>query len=139
MPMDTSAAALAAMLTAGGPEGREAAYATIEAAVRGSGARGEERERAVALAVACARPLIVSVLHAPAAKVAEEEWLRAALLLSEMTKMDMVAVVAETLRKDDAGLMPFFSIWTTPGTVYAAVLAKDPGAVRAAPGAVKHP
>jgi hypothetical protein len=121
--LETELHLLAAALAQGSAAERERVYRTLETS---NAAGGEDRERARAVAIACARPLMVSVLHAPASRIGEAEWLRAAVLLSEMTKMDMVAVVAETLQKDDAGLMPFFSVWTTPGTVYAAVLAKEP-------------
>ena len=123
--MDASAQeALAVALAEGGAEERERAYATIEAAV--GGLHGSGKGYAAALAEACARPLVVSILCAPASKIAEKEWLRAALLLSEMAKVDPLAVTAATLRKDNAGTMPFFSIFSAPDTVFAAMLAKDP-------------
>ena len=64
------AARLAATFAEGTAEEREAAYAAIEAAVRAApsdaskGGGGYKRSQAVALAVACVRPLIADVLCA---------------------------------------------------------------------------
>jgi len=123
---DGEAARLAAALAAGTAEEREAAYANIEtAATLSGGAQGE----AVALVVACVKPLIVSVLLAPAAKIGQEEWTRASLLLYTMSKVnqcrDMVAVVAEANRNDENGFPLYLNTWTSKTNILAVVLAKD--------------
>ena len=111
--------AVAAALAGDGAEQRAAAYAAIEAAVR---------DRGTSFVVACAQPLIVSVLCAPASKVGAEEWRRASLLLYEMVNVDDMAVSAEMMRPDDAGHLHLFKVWTEPGTVFAEMLAKEPSA-----------
>ena len=78
------ASAIAAALADGTAAERECAYAAIESAVRGASAeRGAsvEKDEAVALAVACVKPLVVSVLCAPATKIAQPEYLRALVLI----------------------------------------------------------
>jgi hypothetical protein len=118
-----------AALAQGGAEERERAYATIEGAVRAAPASSDSgKGQAIALAVACVRPLVESVLCAPASKVGEAEYRRAAVLLYEMCKVDMVAVVAETYRKDDEGVILWIKTYTAPDTVFAAMVAKDPRA-----------
>ena len=79
-PSEAPPRIIAAALAEGEAEEREAAYATMLSAVRGSGGK----EQAVALAAACAKPLIVSVLCAPASRIAATEWRRASLLLYEL-------------------------------------------------------
>ena len=112
---------IGAALAEGTAEEREAAYATIEGAVRGGGSE------AVSLAVACAKLLVESVLCAPATKVGEAEAVRASLLLYEAAKVDMIAVSAELSRKNDQGKVLINTTWTAPDTVLAAMLAKAPG------------
>jgi hypothetical protein len=121
-------ARLAAALASGSREEREAAYATIEGVVRGAASTPGEsnKPQALALAVACARPLVVSVLSASASDVGRDEYIRASVLLREMTKLDMVAVCAEMWRKDDEDSMPFIGLWTSKDTCFAAMLAKGP-------------
>jgi hypothetical protein len=79
--MDAPSQTIASALAEGGPEEREAAYAAIEDTVRAAPPSGGGREQAIALAVACVKPLIMSVLCAPASRVAVAEWRRAAVLL----------------------------------------------------------
>eukprot|EP01043_Picozoa_sp_COSAG02_P068075 COSAG02_NODE_11171_length_1777_cov_2.868892_1_plen_409_part_00 len=123
----------------GSAEEREAAYVEIEDAVRvacslpsGSGGNRHDAEdaqaEAVALVVGCVQPLIAEVLCASAAKVGWDEHVRAALLLFEMYKADLVAVCVELWRKDDAGAIPFCSIFVAPApdNAHHAMLAKDP-------------
>ena len=92
--MDAEAAArpLSLALAQGTDEERAEAYATIEAAAR---------DGAVALLVACVKPLI-SLLCAPASRVGVAEWRRACLLLYAMAPVD-IAVAAEMVRKDADG------------------------------------
>ncbi len=116
-----------AALAEGGAEARDAAYGKIEAAVRtASTAHDGGKEEAVAFVIACVKPLIVSVLCAPASRVDEAEWVRASVLLYEMCKADMVMVCAETHRKTAAGIPLYFSIFAAPDTVFANTLAKEP-------------
>eukprot|EP01052_Picozoa_sp_SAG31_P059831 SAG31_NODE_19079_length_612_cov_1.964912_1_plen_108_part_01 len=104
MAASSQAADIAAALADGDSEARETVYGTIEAAVRtASTARGGAKEEAVAHVIACVKPLIVSVLCAPASRVGAAEWVRASVLLYEMCKANMVLVCAETHRKTDAG------------------------------------
>jgi hypothetical protein len=117
-----SQAEIVAALAQGDAEERERAYATVEGtAVRGGNAQ------AVALAVACVKPL-VALLCAPAAKVNPTEWVRASLLLYDMGKVDRLTVTAELFRKNDEGVPLYHTIWTAPDNVFAAMLAKDPSA-----------
>jgi hypothetical protein len=120
---------IASTLADGTAEEREAAYATIESSVRAaSTARdGSKKEEAIALVIACVKPMVESVLCAPASRVGEAEWVRASILLYEMCKADMVLVCAETHRKTADGIPLYFSIFTAPGTVFAQMLAKEPG------------
>ena len=118
----SEASRIAAALAEGGGEEREAAYATLEGAVRGS----DGREQAVALAVACVKPLIVSVLCAPASRIAATEWRRASLLLYELCKLDFITVCGEMARKDETGVPLWIRIDTAPNTVFAAMIAKAP-------------
>ena len=68
MAASSIASSIAAALANGTATERESAYATIEGVVRGVGS-----EEVVALAVACVKPLIVSVLCAPASRIAVTE------------------------------------------------------------------
>lgn len=104
---------------------REAAYCAIERAVRAALA-GRGDTQAGALAIACTRPLISSVLCAPASKVGEAESRRAGLLLYEMAKLEPIAVVGEAHRTNDEGVILMNSTWTAPGSVVAELLAMDP-------------
>ena len=121
-----SAAHIAEALASGGAEQREAAYASVEGAVRAAPS-GAARRQTAAFAVACVKPLIVSVLSAPASKIGQAEWTRAMLLLYEMSKLDMIAVKAEASRKDESGVSLFFSTWSSPDNAFATMLAKAPG------------
>ena len=111
------AATIAAALAHDSAGEREAAYDAIDGAVK---------EQAVGMCVACARPLIQSVLCAPLSRVGAEEWQRAALLLYEMAKVDDVAVLGEMYRKDDEGNLLHPTIYTAPGTVLTVMLTKEP-------------
>lgn len=122
-PASSEAARIVAALAGGGASEREVAYATLEGVVRGAPPSGSGKEQAVALAVACARPL-VSVLCAPA--IAAVEYQRAAVLLFEMTKLDIVAVCGDTYRVGETGSAAILSTYTAPDTVFAAMCAKDP-------------
>ena len=135
--MGAEASAVAAFVVAafaeGNAEEREVAYAALESAVRAApspsvaGGGGQKKNReAVALAKACAGPIITDVLCAPASKVGRAEYVRAAVLLCEMTKLGMVMVLAEAFRKDDAGAIPLISMWSTPDTALAEMLAQEP-------------
>ena len=88
-----------AKLEAGSTEEREAAYCAIERAVHAAWADGSARQQAGVLAVACTRPLISSVLCAPASRVGEKEVQRAGLLLYEMARLEPVSVIGEANRK----------------------------------------
>jgi hypothetical protein len=110
--------AAAQSLRSGSTEEREAVYVTIESAVK---------QQAIALVVACVKPLIDSVLCAPASRVGVVEWRRASLLLYEMSKHHF-AVSAEMHRKNDEGKLHIHTIWTAPGTIFAEMIAKEPGA-----------
>jgi hypothetical protein len=126
--MDASqqAADIVAALVEGSAEERQAAYGTLETAVRGAlTTSGSRKDDAVALAVACVKPLVESVLCAPAARVGEAEWVRASLLLYEMCKADNLLVCAELWRKNDTGDLLIFTIWSAPETAFAAMLAKE--------------
>lgn len=114
-------ARLTAAFAEGSTEEREAAYAAIESVVR-----GVDKAQAVAVAMACVRPLIGDVLCAPASEVGRAEYTRAAVVLSEMCTVDMVAVCAEGMRKDEAGEMPMLSMCVAPDTVFAEMVAKEP-------------
>ena len=115
--------AVAAALAGDGAEQRAAAYAAIEAAVR---------DRGTSFVVACAQPLIVSVLCAPASKVGVAEWQRASLLLAEMVKLDGIAVGAELLRIDNTSGVRRSSSHiaitaaTASDNVFEAMMAKEP-------------
>ena len=115
----SEAAMIAEALANGSVEEREAAYVTVEGAVKAE---------AVAYVVACVRPIIQFVLSAPANRVGVAEWRRASLLLFAMEKLDDIAVCTEMHRKDDDGNILFYTMYTTPDTVWAAVLAKEPSA-----------
>ena len=128
----SEAAGITATFTSGGAEEREAAYVALEEAARVACSAGSSNgcgegqpEAAIALTVACVRPLC-SLLCAGATKVGQAEYVRAALLLYDMCKADMVAVSVEMWRKDDAGVSPFCSMFTTSGNAHHAMLAKDP-------------
>ena len=115
---------LAAQL-AGGSAEREAAYSAIERSVSSSHARsGGGRAAAAALAVACARPMLQSVLCAPASRVGAEEYVRAATLLIDMHKVDVLAVSTEAWRHDENAFPLVGAIFVAPDTALAAVLAK---------------
>jgi hypothetical protein len=122
----SEATRIAAALAAGGAVEREAAYASIEGAVRAAPAAGGAWAQAVAFAVACTRPLIVSVLLAPAAKVGQAEWTRATLLLYEMCKLEMIAVIGEASRKDEEGVSLWTRVWMSQDNALAAIVAKEP-------------
>lgn len=129
--MGSEAGQLADAFAQGGAEEREAAYATIEGVVRaasvtGSGGGDRSPQAALALVVPSVRPLIADVLCAPASRVGRVEYVRAAVLLYEMCKLDMIVVTAEMWRKDEVGATPAISIWTAPDTVLAEMLAKEP-------------
>ena len=128
--MDNAAAAsqaeIAAALADGTAEEREHALAAIESVVRGAPPSGSGREQAVALAVASVKPLIVSVLCAPASKVGETEFVRASVLLCEMCKLDAWLVCGEINRKSSEGTPLLVSAWSAPDTVLAAMLAQEP-------------
>ena len=95
---------IAVMFAEGDAEERERSYAAVEAVVRGAPPAGSGRGEAVAFTAACVKPLIASVLCAPAVKVGEEEYRRASLLLYEMCKLDLLVVSAdEAFRKNDEG------------------------------------
>jgi hypothetical protein len=97
------AGAIAVMFAEGDAEERERSYAAVEAVVFGAPPAGSGRGEAVAFTAACVKPLIASVLCAPAVKVGEEEYRRASLLLYEMCKLDLLVVSAEAFRKNDEG------------------------------------
>jgi hypothetical protein len=80
----------------------------------------------VALAAACARPLVVSVLCAPASRIDKEEYVRAAALLYEISKLDSVAVSCDTYRKDETGAYPSMNTFTAADTVFATMIAAAP-------------
>ena len=98
MAAEDEAARITVVLADGSTEEREAAYASLESTVRAAESGGREteaeREQAVALAVACVKPLVTSALCAPASRVGVTEWQRASLLLAEMAKLD-IAVCGE--------------------------------------------
>ena len=106
---------LVGALTNGTADEREAAYVAIESIARSTSLSDGQQE--VALVVACAKPLIVSVLLAPVSKVDQKEWTRASLLLYTMSKVDncrgMCAVMAELNREDENGLSIYFNTWTS--------------------------
>jgi hypothetical protein len=114
----SGAVMIAAAFADGTAEEREAAYVTLEGAVKAP---------AIALLVACVKPLIQAVLCAPASKVGAEEYRRASLLLYEMAKADMVAVPGAGWARGEQGLPLCLNILTAPDTVFAAILAKEPG------------
>jgi len=117
---------LAAQIASSSAEEREAAYAAIERSVASSHARsGGGRAAAAALAVACARPMLQSVLCAPASRVGAEEYVRAATLLIDMHKVDVLAVSTEAWRHDENALPLVGAIFVAPDTALAAVLAKE--------------
>ena len=123
------AARISAALADGSEEEREAAYASLEGSVRSvvdsrSGG-GREAEQAVALAVACVKALVTSVLCAPASQVGVAEWQRSSLLLAEMAKLD-IAVCGEMWQLDDAGTPVLCTVWTAPDSIFAAMLAREP-------------
>ena len=95
--------------------------------MRAASASSADRAQAVRLCVACAGPLIQAVLCAPEATVGVAEWRRASLLLYEMCKLDALAVSAELWRKDETGVSLLLQSYAAPGTVLAAVVAKEPG------------
>jgi len=117
---------IASALAQGGAEEREAAYASIEAAVRAAPPSGAAREQTVAFAVACVKPLVTAVLSAPATKIARAESTRATLLLYEMCKVDMIAVMGEANRKDEHGVSLYLNTWASPDNAFAVMLAKEP-------------
>jgi hypothetical protein len=105
-----------AALASDGAEEREKAYSWIEGAVK---------ERNLPLVLGCVKPMIESVLCAPAAKVGVKEWRRANQLLYTMCKVDLLAVCAESLRKNEVGYPVAYRVWTASDTVLAALLAKN--------------
>ena len=108
--------AVASALAEGTAEDREAAYATLEGAIK---------EQNIPFLAACARPLIQSVFCAPASKVGAEEYVRAATLFYEMVVTDTVAVCAPAHGLDaEASLC--WNMFTAQDTVFAAMLAKEP-------------
>ena len=124
----TAAAAqeIIAKFEAGSPEEREEAYCAVEQGVRAAWADGTGREQAGALAIACTRPLISSVLCAPASRVGEKEVQRAGLLLYEMARLEPVSVIGEANRKDDDDVILITRTWVAPGSVLAEILAMEP-------------
>jgi hypothetical protein len=122
--------ALAAAFADGSAAEREAAFCSIEQALRGAAHAGTSggRERAVALAVGCARPLVISVLCAPASRVGAAEYRRASLLLFELHKLgDLMAVGASVWRHDEHGVPLVGVMHTQQETALAVMLAKGPG------------
>lgn len=126
---------ITATFAQGSAEEREAAYIEVEEAVRvaclapaGSGSNGHEGQQAeaIALVVGCVRPLIAEVLCASATKVRWAEHVRAALLLFEMSKADLVAVCVEMWRKDDTGAVGYCRMFVAPDNAHHTMLAKDP-------------
>ena len=116
------AAQVMATLTQGDAEARETAYASIEQTVRS----GKTGKAATAFAVACTRPLIETVLCAPAARVAEAEWQRTSALLYEVARVDMLAVGGEMFTLNSEGVPVLTAPWTAPDTAFASMLAKEP-------------
>lgn len=105
---------------------RSQAYAEIERAVRDAAAQaGSARADRLAFIVACVKPLVVEVLSAPASRIAQGEFMRAALLLYEMEMVDAIALNGEPFRKDDAGVMLATCVMAVPDSAFTAVLAKD--------------
>ena len=110
----------------GGAAERSQAYAEIERAVRDAAAQaGSARADRLAFIVACVKPLVVEVLSAPASRIAQGEFMRAALLLYEMEMVDAIALNGEPFRKDDAGVMLATCVMAVPDSAFTAVLAKD--------------
>jgi hypothetical protein len=123
----SSAGTITSALVNGSAAERESAYRAIEKAVREEATHGDSSgpTHAHGLCTACARPLIDSVLCAPATRVRVEEARRVSLLLFEMSRQ-YAAVSAEMHRKNEEGKLHIHTIWTTPGTVFAEILAKEP-------------
>ncbi len=111
------AATISSTLASRSAEERATAYDWIDGAVK---------DRDVALCAPCVRPVITEVLCAPASRVGVAEYIRAALLLYEMAKIDMVVICGEAHRKDERGVPLCIQILTAPDTVFAEVLAKEP-------------
>ena len=132
MAAEEEAARVAAVLADGGAEEREAVYAALERAMRAadaanSGGRQAEqaarKEQAVALAVAHVKPLIESVLCAPASKVGVAEWQRACQLLTALVGVSPRLVGAELIKPDQCNQ---WQLMLTPDSVLGAVRAADP-------------
>lgn len=122
--MDTDE--IIAILEAGSAAERGMAYCAVEHSVRAAWADGSGKEQAGALAVACTRPLISSVLCAPTSRVGVKEVQRAGLLLYEMARLEPVLVVGEANRMDDEGVVLFNRTWSARGCAVAEILAMDP-------------
>jgi hypothetical protein len=124
--------AIAAALRSSSAQEREAAgYAAIEQAVRAGSSTvstsAGTKERTVALAVACVRPLFEHVLCAPASRVGVAEYTRASLLLHDMQKLAPLRVCGEMWRHYDEAIALSCTHWTAADTVVAQMLAKQPG------------
>ena len=137
---------IAAALAEGGAEEREAAYTALEGAASEAASQEErsggtaapaESEAALALVVGSVRPLIASVLCAPASRVGAVEWRRASLLLYAMGKADQLAVAAEmncaaaappgSAQDAEAAVIDAAATtWVAPDTVFTTMLAKEP-------------
>ena len=106
----------------GSAEEREAAYAEILQMIRDKLAGGDEHDDATSRrsslaesVVFAVKPLIADVLCADASRVGVKEWQRAALVLGEMCELHPPRILGAAHCKDT---LNFFSIWTTPGTVF---------------------
>ena len=109
---------ITAALTTGTAEEREAAYSALDSAVT---------DQSIALLIAAVQPLMRAVLCAPASKIGADEHVRAALLLYEMTKVDITNVWAATNGRDEPeDLSYLLKMISKPGTAFTEMLAREP-------------
>lgn len=101
---------IAAVLASGSSEEREAEYVKLEQKITSAG--GSSKQSAIELAAACVRPLIRSVLCAPASRVNADEWKRASLLLYAMCQLDTFTICVQMYGKGDKPVPLCLDMWT---------------------------
>jgi hypothetical protein len=125
------ASRIAEQLAEGDASQRAQAFEALEEVSRSAPSSRAAQEEAVALVVASIRPMIASVLMAPASRIGQDEWTAAALLLYTMIAKvnggrSMRVAMAAALREDENGFPLYLNTWTSQTNVLAVILAKEP-------------
>ena len=103
---------IAAVLARGNAEEREAEYVKLEQKIANAGGGSSSKKSVIELAAACVRPLIRSVLCAPASRVNADEWKRASLLLYAMCQLDTFTICVQMYGKGDKPGPLCLDMWT---------------------------